>query len=91
MNEDLEWQLDAIQQALKHAGINADVKPTHIDWVKVGDTIWHAGHIRTLDRQWFKQDSEGTRIWGDSYKGGTLPVIILKIRRALPGGRYAYE
>ena len=47
----------------------------HIRDVRVGDTVEHNGHLRTVGRADLKRDTfMGTTLWGDSYRAGTVLV-----------------
>lgn len=54
---------------------------THISTIKVGDTVHHDGHWRTVGTRDLKPSTfMGTTLWGDSYRAGT--VLIRKASHA---------
>lgn len=51
------------------------IELTHIDNIKVGDTVKHNGNIITVSGNNIEYNTfMGTTIFGDSYKLGTKPV-----------------
>lgn len=48
---------------------------THINDIKVGDTVFHAGHLRTVCPKDLKGPGfMGKTLFGDSYRLGEIPV-----------------
>lgn len=55
---------------------NPIIVEVHISQIRAGDTILHLdGEIRTVCRNNITWDSfMGTRLFGDNYRSGTIPV-----------------
>lgn len=54
------------------------IQPTHISEIRVGDTVVHAGHERTVCPRDLKTNTfMSTTLFGDSYKLGT--VLVKKV------------
>lgn len=57
----------------------------HIDMIMPGDTIFHDNREMTVSQKDIKRGGfMGTSIFGDCYKSGTVPVLRVIIKRALP-------
>lgn len=51
------------------------ITEVHISEIKVGDTIIHQGHQKTVCRRAFSYDFFiGVLLWGDSYNMGNIKV-----------------
>lgn len=51
------------------------VELTHIDLIRVGDTVLIDGLAKTVCQHNLKRGGFcGTTLWGDSYRSGTVPV-----------------
>jgi len=49
----------------------------HIDMIRVGDVVNHAEVERTVGPDNLKRGGfHGTTLWGDSYRLGSLPVLL---------------
>ena len=49
----------------------------HIDTIRVGDIVFHDDQERTVGQANLKPHGfDGTTLWGDSYRLGTLPVML---------------
>lgn len=64
--------------------VQYDLKPTHISLVRAGDVILRKGKLRTLSAKNIKRGGMGITIFGDSYRLGTDPVMVAKIKHAKP-------
>ena len=50
----------------------------HISDIKAGDTVEHNGELRTVCNNNIKRDPfMGTSIFGDTYRCGTRPVVVV--------------
>lgn len=59
--------------------MNFPTEEVHINSIRVGDTVFHDGHFRTVGRNNLKHCGfMGRSIWGDSYKIGYKPVVRAK-------------
>lgn len=55
--------------------LNYTLKPTHISLIKPDDIVMLDGKLRTVCPANIKRGGLlGVTLWGDSYRGGTLPV-----------------
>ena len=62
-----------------------EVENIHISRIRSGDAILHNGKEMTVCKKDIKYDSfMGITIFGDCYRLGTLPVLRVVIKRALP-------
>lgn len=53
----------------------------HISEVRAGDTVLHNGEVKTLPKEFIKNDPfMGRSIWGDSYRMGNAPVTVIEWR-----------
>jgi len=60
-------------------------KSVHISSIRPGDTIEHNGILKTVCAKDIKSDTfMGTTIFGDSYRLGSIPVILACIFHAKP-------
>lgn len=65
------------------------ITEVHINQIKVGDTITHHGHLRTVCRRTFGYDSfHGLLLWGDSYNSGRTTVQKVTFPRWYKGVKY---
>jgi len=61
------------------------IQNTHIDNIRVGDTVEHNGVVETVCAKNIKRDRlMGTTLFGDNYRLGTKPVKRIIIERPLP-------
>lgn len=59
------------------------IRPVHISTIKPGDTVEHAGHLKTVCAADLKQSGfMGLTLFGDSYRLGTLPVRLAVLQGA---------
>jgi hypothetical protein len=64
--------------------MNYRIQPTHIDQIRVGDTVIIDGVLRTVcGRALHRDRCMGTTLWGDSYCLGTVPVAKVVIDNAM--------
>jgi hypothetical protein len=62
-------------------GGNATVEEVHISAVRVGDTVIHNGHLKTVSRSSLGSDGLfGVTLWGDSYRAGS--AFVKRVRFA---------
>ena len=54
------------------------MKKIHISTVKSGDIILHNGKPKTVGSKDIKSGFMGTTVFGDSYRLGTVPVILME-------------
>lgn len=65
------------------------IEEVHISHIKVGDTVIHHGHQRTVCRRTFVTDSfVGLMLWGDSYNMGKVKVKRVVFPRWFKGEAY---
>jgi len=57
---------------------------THIDDVRPGDLVEHDGKITTVTKRDIKNSIGNTTLFGDSYRLGTRPVIVLTVKKTNP-------
>ena len=63
-----------------------DIVETHVSDIKHGDTILEKGEMVTVSRNYIKRDPLlGTTIRGNSYHGGSKPVLKAVIKRNVNG------
>ncbi len=66
-------------------GILYEIAKTNINAIKAGDTVMHGGHLKTVSACNISCDKFlGTMLFGDSYRGGCMPVKKVLIYQALP-------
>lgn len=74
-------------KAAKQADVNYDfdITPTHVDDIKVGDTIVNDGKHVKLKRADIKETADGyTDILGNDYRKGKTKVKRVDIKKAAP-------
>lgn len=74
-------------KATKQADVNYDfdITPTHVDDIKVGDTIVNDGKHVKLKRADIKETADGyTDILGNDYRKGKTKVKRVDIKKAAP-------
>lgn len=52
----------------------------HISEVKIGDTVMHNGSLKTVSQGNLKRGFMGITLWGDSYRLGTVPVVVIEFK-----------
>jgi hypothetical protein len=63
---------------------NYETVKTHIDMIRPGDTVLYNGELRTVCKLDIKGGGfMGATLFGDSYRLGTVPVQLARIRRAV--------
>lgn len=60
------------------------IVPVHISSIRRGDTVSHDGHLKTVCLTNLKREFGEVTLFGDSYRLGTLPVLLARIERAIP-------
>ena len=50
----------------------------HISRIRSGDTIYHNNKMMTVCNENIKRGFCGITIFGDSYRMGTVPVLVVK-------------
>ena len=60
------------------------ITATHIDNIRAGSTVLHEGLVRTVCRGDIKSGFCGTSLFGDSYRMGTLPVLLVELPSIRP-------
>ncbi len=66
-----------------------EIAETHITDIKHGDCIIENGVMVTVSGSHIKRDPFfGTTLRGDSYNGGSKPVLMAVIKRAMPNGAF---
>ena len=54
--------------------------PTHISNIRPHDTVFHDGHARSVGNNIKHGGFMGSTLWGDSYRLGTRPVMLVDVR-----------
>jgi hypothetical protein len=83
-NEDFRRAFDATNARWKAAAPQWKKETRHISEIKAGDTIEHAGQLRTVTAQDIKAGFMGRTIFGDSYRLGQQPVIVATPQEPAP-------
>lgn len=74
-----------IQPIIHPSGVRYHIKPTHINDIRVGDTIEIDGDLRTVSPGSLKKGGFcGTTLWGDSYRLGRALVNLAVIETPRP-------
>jgi hypothetical protein len=61
----------------KLSNMKYTIKPTHIDYIKHGDTVEVEGVLKTVGRKDIRRDDfMGTSLFGDCYRSGRDPVKL---------------
>ena len=60
--------------------MNYTIKPTHIRNIKTGDLIQINGIIHTVGKNDIKNGFMGLTLRGDSYKCGTILVMLVQVQ-----------
>lgn len=69
---------------MESAMTNYETVTSHIDMIRPGDTVLHNGELRTVCKSDIKSGGfMGVTLFGDSYRLGTVPVHLARIRRAV--------
>lgn len=63
---------------------NYETVESHIDMIRPGDTVLHNGELRTVGKPDIKRGGfMSATLFGDSYRLGTVPVKLARIRRTV--------
>jgi hypothetical protein len=63
----------------------------NIDLIRVGDTVIHNGHQRTVTASIMGNGFCGRTLWGDSYRMGTTTVTVVDFTPAKKDKKYIYH